>query len=140
MLGALAVALIGTASLAQAAPVGTVYNYTVFPNQNSDGSAGTGISGSFAPGFGGGSIAGNGSTFSKYQFTPGQISPGLSFTLNDIVSVSYFTDKPDNHVIAPPDWYFQIYTTAAVNAHGFYNGRINAEPYFSANLTETAGA
>jgi hypothetical protein len=100
---------------------------------------GIGVDGDFAPGFGPGCLQAP-NAYSKYGFTPDALF-GRSVNVGELYSITYYTKKDLDHVADPYDWYFQMYTEAYSGSPGssWYGNRINAEPYFSENLTETAG-
>jgi hypothetical protein len=81
---------------------------------------------------------------SEFYITP-QILFGISgdVTIGQLSSISYWTNKATDHTAVPADWFIAIYTKpgeSSLPVHGsWYGNRINSEPYFSQNLTETAG-
>lgn len=78
--------------------------------------------------------------YSKYGFAPADLF-GRAVTVGELASISYFTKKDSLHTAGAGDWFFQMYTQPYDGSPGssWYGNRINAEPYFSENLTETAG-
>jgi hypothetical protein len=106
-----------------------------------DGPAAIGVDGDGAPGFGTSSLrAPSLPAATKYGFDP-EVILGRPVLVGEIYSVTYLTKKAALHTVDANDWYFQFYTDHYVGAPGtWYGNRIQAEPYFSQNLTETAGA
>ncbi len=99
-----------------------------------------GVVGDGAPGFDSGSIQATGTPKAELYFTPANLF-GHPVTLGDIARMSYWTKKVTTHVVDVQDWFLAVYTTPyAGQATGWYGARIEAEPYFAANLTETANA
>ncbi|RKX30726.1 MAG: hypothetical protein DRP71_14605 [Verrucomicrobia bacterium] len=74
--------------------------------------------------------------YTKYGFVPSVIF-GRDVYVGELHSITYHTKKGTDHVASPPDWFAQFYTNGT--AHGWYGERVNSEPYFSDNLTETPG-
>jgi hypothetical protein len=114
-----------------------VYNMTVYANQA------TGVLGvtgdyPFAQ-VAGSSWAADNSAYKAEWGIDATALFGRSVTLADVAGMSYWTKKTTSHVESAPDWYFHFYTTPFENSPGsdWYGYRINTEPYFSANLTET---
>lgn len=101
-----------------------------------------GVAGDFAPGYGNGSIAGDGIAKSELYLTPAALF-GRDVTLSEITSMSYWTKKTGDHVTVPADWFLALYTkpyAGDASTPTWYGDRIGTEPYFSDNLVETAGA
>ena len=132
--------VIGTASAATSSntvvtPTSPVYDSAQDNNV-------VGVAGDSAPGFPTGSLASNGVGKTFIGLTPQQLF-GRSVTLGDIASMSYWTKKATLHTVDAADWYVNIYTdpfTGDLKPGSWYGERIGTEPYFSANMTETAGA
>ena len=63
---------------------------------------------------------------------------GGSVKIDDIASISYFTNKPGT--AADPDWTFYIYTatTGTGDTSGFFHSRLNSEPYFTSTPSVTS--
>ena len=63
---------------------------------------------------------------------------GQKFTIGQIASMSYFTNK--SGPATAPDWTLILYTdpTSSGNTASWYHARLNAEPYFT-NSTVTPG-
>jgi len=60
-----------------------------------------------------------------------------TFTIDDIDSISYYTNKPGAE--GDPDFYLTIYTEPdTTDDYGWYGYRLNAEPYFSSSLNAPA--
>ena len=93
----------------------------------------------YAPGWDPGSFEAPGA-YSKYIFSPEGLF-GRSVTVGELAQISYYTKKDTLHTVDAGDWFFQMYTSPYDGSPGssWYGNRINSEPYFSANLTETAG-
>jgi hypothetical protein len=116
----------------------TMTNITVVPPLMP---ASVGIAGDFAPGFGNGSIAGNGLVKAELVLPPAALF-GRDVTLSEIASMSYWTKKAGDHVSAPSDWFLALYTKpygGDVSTPSWYGDRIGTEPYFSNNIVETPG-
>lgn len=117
-----------------------VYDVTLTPDYyNSTGEMG--VIGDAAPGYDSGSWTNDQSAY-KAEIAFSAADLGLTgHTLSDITDLSYWTKKSTSHVESAPDWYVSIYTSPFEGSPGssWYGYRINAEPYFSANLTETPG-
>jgi hypothetical protein len=111
---------------------------TPYSPRDMDTAAAIGIDGDSAPGFTPGAFKAP-NAVSKYGFDFAAIL-GRPVLIGELYSVTYFTKKSTLHTVSPGDWYFQMYTAPYVGGHGWYGDRINSEPYFSANLTETAGS
>lgn len=94
-----------------------------------------------APGFPYGSLKANALGKSEAYVTPNYLF-GREIALGEIADVSYYTKKASDHVTSPGDWYLLIYTKpyiGDVSSATWYGDRINTEPYFAQNLTETPG-
>jgi hypothetical protein len=116
----------------------TMTNITVVPPLMP---ASVGIAGDFAPGFGNGSIAGNGLVKAELYLTPQQLF-GRDVTLAEVANMSYWTKKAGDHASAPSDWFLALYTkpyAGDVSTATWHGDRIGAEPYFSVNIVETPG-
>jgi hypothetical protein len=94
-------------------------------------------------------VTGNGSTsapgFATGSFQANAINPGEKseiyipsaqlfanpITIDDIQSISYFTNKPG--ATGDPDWTFYIYTAlqGSGDSGSFYHTRLNSEPYLT---------
>lgn len=127
---------------AQVAPA-AVFDFTIYtdyPAENVNG-----VIGDAPPGFEGGSWANDSSArYSKVYLDAATLFGRTGVTLGEIAEISYWTKKETTHVADPFDWFFQMYThvtpgTAASNPGNWYGYRINSEPYFAANIDETAG-
>lgn len=98
-----------------------------------------------APGFSYGSFVANATvanTKSEMYFTPGMFF-GRAVALGEVARISYWTKTGDTHAADPRDWFLAIYTDpfpGDASTPGWYGARIGAEPYFSANLNDSAGA
>jgi PEP-CTERM motif len=119
----------------------TTTTITALPVANSVGSA------DYAAGFAPGSWQADATTAgakSEYYVTPLQLFGTSNVTIGELSSISYFTKISGTHTANPGDWYIAIYTqqggSPLANHGSWYGNVIEAEPYFSANLTETAGA
>jgi hypothetical protein len=118
----------------------TTTTITALPVANSIGST------DYASGFAPGSWQGNATVAgqkSEYYVSP-QTLFGITgdVTIGQLSSISYWTEKATDHITVPGDWFIIIYTQKddTLSPHGsWYGNRINSEPYFSQNLTETAG-
>lgn len=98
----------------------------------------TGVSGDFAPGFPGGSLASNGTAKTDMYFPPSMLF-GRDIALGEVASVTYWTKKGTVHSGGDPgDWFLNIYTKPYAGQIGgsFYGTRIGSDPYFSQNLTD----
>jgi len=106
-----------------------------------EGTPAIGVDGDFAAGFDPGAIQAP-SAYSKYGFDPEAIF-GREVLTGELYKISYFTKKGTTHVAPDPvgDWFMQFYTDPYDGSPGgsWYGHRINSEPYFSADLVETAG-
>jgi hypothetical protein len=106
-----------------------------------EGEPALGLDDDFATGFEPGAFQANvalgGSpNYSKYGLVPSVIF-GRDVYVGELHSITYHTKKGTDHVTDAPDWFAQFYTNGT--AHGWYGERVNAEPYFSEDLTETPG-
>jgi hypothetical protein len=95
---------------------------------------GSGVIGSNnpAPGFDTGSWQANAPAGGKSEFyIPASSLFSGTVTVNDIQSISYFTNKPGNG--GSPDWSFYMYTkpTGSGDSASWYHSRLTSEPYFS---------
>jgi hypothetical protein len=100
---------------------------------NTSGNAGTS-----APGFGTGSWQAPGAGAKQEAYVPvGALFSG-SVTIDDIASISYWTNK--GTTAADVDWTFLIYTakTGSGDTGSFYHSRLNSEPYFTNTPSVTA--
>ncbi len=121
----IAAAILSISQLALAASI------TLYPNAitNVTGNAGTA-----APGFASGSWQATAPAGQKQElYIPtAQLFAG-PVTINDIASVSYWTNKPTT--AADVDWAFIMYTTPTGAGTGdsasWYRSRLNSEPYFT---------
>jgi hypothetical protein len=95
-------------------------------NSNVAGNAGTS-----APGFPTGSWQAPGTAQKSESYIPASALFSGPVTLNDIASISYWTNKATT--AADVDWTFLIYTakTNSGDTGSFYHTRLNSEPYFS---------
>ena len=107
-----------------------------------------------APGFPAGSLrssggpattcaSGGSSTKTDIYFTPEMLFGGRSITLGQVAGMSYWTKKGTTHTVDPTDWAMILYTkpyAGDVSTPSWYGDRIGAEPYFSINLNDPAGA
>ena len=75
--------------------------------------------------------------YTRYCFAPQQLFE-RNVTIGELAGITYWTKKGTTHIEEPGDWFFQIYTSPY--GTGWYGYRINSEPYFAQNLTETAGS
>ncbi|MBI1190534.1 MAG: hypothetical protein GC200_07640 [Tepidisphaera sp.] len=85
-----------------------------------------------APGFGPGSFQASTATQSKSElYIPASQIFNTTVHINDIQSISYWTNK--GTTAADPDWTFYIYTapTGADDTASWYKSRLNSEPYFT---------
>ncbi|XXJ19333.1 PEP-CTERM sorting domain-containing protein [Desulfovibrio caledoniensis] len=115
-----------------------VYNMTVYADQAT---GVLGVNGDYPlPQVSGSSWAADNSAYKAEWGIDAATIFGRSVTLADVAGMSYWTKKSTTHVESAPDWYFHFYTTPFENSPGssWYGYRINTEPYFSANLSETA--
>ena len=105
-----------------------------------EGTPALGVDDDNAPGFAPGCFAAAGD-WVKYGLDPEAVF-GRPVNVGELHSISYFTKKGTLHTVDAGDWYFQMYTDPYDGSPGstWYGHRINSEPYFSENLTETAGA
>lgn len=118
----------------------TTTTITVLPVANSVASA------DYAQGFATGSWQANATTAgakSEY-YVDAQTLFGRDVTIGELASISYFTKNNTTHTGSNlGDWYIAIYTKqggSPLATHGsWYGNVIEAEPYFAANLIETAG-
>ena len=106
-----------------------------------DGTPALGLDSDYAAGFAPGALqsnitAGDPDKYTKYGFAPSAIF-GREVFVGELFRVTYHTKKGTTHVADAGDWFCQFYTNGS--AHGWYENRVNAEPYFSENLTETPG-
>lgn len=134
-MSALAALLLATAAGA------AVYELDVRPTDYFwEGTQAVSVDGDFCPGFEPGCFQAP-NAYSKYGFTPIDLF-GRAVTVGELASISYFTKKALSHVEEPADWFFQFYTDPYEGSPGstWYGNRINSEPYFSENLTETPGS
>lgn len=105
----------------------------------------SGIYGDNAPGYSAGSFAGAATAAgqkAELYFTPTQLF-GYDIQLGDIKGISYWTKKGATHAVDPRDWFLALYTkpfTGDVSSATWYGSRLGSEPYFSANLSASAGA
>ncbi|MGC9455554.1 MAG: PEP-CTERM sorting domain-containing protein [Phycisphaerae bacterium] len=78
--------------------------------------------------------------YSKYGFDPETLF-GRPVTIGELQRITYWTKKDTAHTEDAADWFYQMYTDPFDGSPGssWYGYRINSEPYFSANLSETAG-
>ncbi|MDE3198774.1 MAG: PEP-CTERM sorting domain-containing protein [Acidobacteriota bacterium] len=116
---------------------GETVNITLYPSYA--GAAGvSGSPNSSAPGFGSSSWVGNPSADGGKSelYIPASTLFSSPVTIDDIQSVSYWTNKPGNS--GSPDWSFYIYTakTGSGDTASWYHTRLNSEPY----LTNTPSA
>ena len=125
------VAALACASLiAPAAHAATTTTITLLPtyagNTNIAGNAGTS-----APGFATGSWQAPGSGAKQESYIAASALFAESVTLNDIASISYWTNKPGT--AAAVDWTFIMYTAATGTGDEapWYHTRLNSEPYFT---------
>lgn len=83
-----------------------------------------------APGFGTSSFQENGNAKGELYISPLALF-GHAVTVNDIASISYWTNKPG--ASTDVDWGFYIYTAlqGSGNTGSFYHSRLTTEPYFS---------
>ncbi|MFO7609660.1 MAG: hypothetical protein R6X35_10770, partial [Candidatus Krumholzibacteriia bacterium] len=104
-----------------------------------DGTPALGVDDDAAPGFAPGAFAAN-LAWVKYGFDPETVF-GRPVNVGELHSISYYTKKGTLHTVDAGDWFFQLYTDPYDGSPGatWYGNRINAEPYFSETLTETAG-
>jgi nitrous oxidase accessory protein NosD len=106
-----------------------------------EGTPALGLDDDFVTGFEPGAVAANVTAadpvkYTKYGFVPLAVF-GRDVAVGELYDITYHTKKDDTHVADPADWFCQMYTNGT--AHGWYGERINSEPYFSENLTETPG-
>ncbi|MBE0566353.1 MAG: right-handed parallel beta-helix repeat-containing protein [Krumholzibacteria bacterium] len=104
-----------------------------------DGTPALGVDDDAAPGFAPGAVEAN-LDWVKYGFDPETVF-GRPVNVGELHSISYYTKKGTLHTVDAGDWFFQLYTDPYDGSPGatWYGNRINAEPYFSETLTETAG-
>lgn len=131
-IGLVAFAFVASVQLASA---GSITSLTLYPGSASnvigDGSTS-------APGFSSGSWQADATSAgakSELYVPAGDLFSG-SVTINDIQSISYWTNKPGSS--SDPDWSFTIYTakTGSGDTGSFYHSRLTSEPY----LTNTSSA
>ena len=104
-----------------------------------EGTQAIGVDGDAAPGFGVGSIKAP-NAYSRYMLDP-EVAFGHPVTVGSLSRISFLTKKGTLHTVSQTDWFLYMYTDPFVGGHSsWYGHRINAEPYFSQNLVETAGA
>jgi len=105
-----------------------------------DGTMAIGVDGDSAPGFAPGAIRAPAALpYTRYGFAPALLL-GRPMVVGEIHSVTYYTKKATLHTVDAADWYFQFYTDPYVGGHAtWYGDRVQTEPYFAENLTETAG-
>lgn len=129
------VSLIALCVVGQA--VATTTDITAIPTTPGQGAAiPVGVSGDSAPGWASGSWQAPGTTKVEFYMTPTELF-GHAVSIGDVASISYWT-KVGNST-AQPDWYVQMYTNPYTGGEAsWYGNRINAEPYFSANLSAPA--
>ena len=111
------------------APFASASSITLYPGAATNV---TGVAGNAAPGFASGSWQATAAAGQKQElYIPtAQLFAG-PVTINDIASVSYWTNKPTT--AADVDWTFIMYTTptGAGDSAGWYRSRLNSEPYFT---------
>lgn len=95
------------------------------------------LGGSAPTGFGASSLAGNGVSKGEFYVSATALF-GQAVKISDIASMSFWTNKPGNS--GAPDWTLLLYTAKQQGDAGWYHTRLNAEPYFVASPTATAGA
>jgi hypothetical protein len=94
-----------------------------------------------SPGSPSGSLASNGTAKTDIYFTPENLF-GRPVTLDEVVSMSYWTKTGAMHNVDPRDWFLAIYTkpySGDVSTPTWYGDRIGSEPYFSISLNDPAG-
>jgi len=106
-----------------------------------DGTPALGLDDDYATGFDPGAFQSNITVadpdkYTKYGFVPLSVF-GRDVYVGELHSITYHTKIGTDHIADPGDWFAQFYTNGT--AHGWYGERINSEPYFSDNLTETPG-
>jgi hypothetical protein len=85
-----------------------------------------------APGFPTGSWASPGVGGKSEWYLPASALFSGPVTVNDIASISYWTNKPTTG--ADPDWTFYIYTAKQSGDPNFYHSRLNSEPLYTSSI------
>lgn len=109
------------------APITKADDFSIGVNAASHVSA----SSNFAPGFPNSSWqAGDAGQKSEFYIAASSIFSG-AVTIDEIQSISYWTNKPGNS--GSPDWTFYMYTapTGSGDEASWYHTRLNSEPYLS---------
>lgn len=104
-----------------------------------EGATAIGVDDDSAPGFAPGAFQAPGD-YTRYGWDPAMLF-GRDITVGELYQISYFTKKGTLHTVDAADWYLIMYTDPYDGSPGssWYGNRINSEPYFSADLVETAG-
>lgn len=95
------------------------------------------LGGSAPTGFGASSLAGNGVNKGEFYISATALF-GQAVKISDIASMSFWTNKAQG--AGAPDWTLLLYTAKQQGDSSWYHTRLNAEPYFVASPTATAGA
>ena len=136
----MAVAGIVAGFLASPALYATPMNVTLSASQYGSAANVVGNPNSSAPGFGSGSWQAPGTTTKSEIYIPASSLFASSVTINDIKSISYWTNKPTDGT--KPDWSLLLYTapTGTGDSASWYHSRLNSEPYLSGATASSAPA
>jgi hypothetical protein len=104
-----------------------------------EGTPAVGVDDDAAPGFEPGAFQAP-AAYTRYGFAPEALF-GRPVTMGELYDIRYLTKKDTTHDVDAADWYLVMYTDPYDGSPGssWYGNRINAEPYFSDDLNETAG-